>query len=118
MSHKIIRGRWYINVLNVQALTVDKIQYLWGSFGEELEHILDKFAKYHITILLRDFNAKLGREDNFKPKIGKKSIHEFTIDSGTEEVNFATTLYLSKLKYSQFVIFIHLKGYLLMENAQ
>jgi hypothetical protein len=32
----------------------------------------DKFPKYHKKILLRDFNAKIGKEDIFKPTIGKK----------------------------------------------
>jgi hypothetical protein len=34
---------------------------------EELENVFDKFLVYHITILLGDFNAKVGREDTFKP---------------------------------------------------
>jgi len=28
-------------------------------FYQELEHVFDKFAKYHMRILLGDFNAKL-----------------------------------------------------------
>jgi hypothetical protein len=31
-------------------------------FYEELEHVFDKFSKYHIKILLGDFNAKVARE--------------------------------------------------------
>jgi hypothetical protein len=33
-------------------------------FHEELEHVFDKFPKYHMKILFGDFNAKVGREDN------------------------------------------------------
>jgi hypothetical protein len=36
------------------------------SFYEELERVFDKFPKYHIYILLGDFNAKVIREDIFK----------------------------------------------------
>jgi hypothetical protein len=36
-----------------------------GSFYEELERVLDKFPKYHIKILLGDFNAKVGSEGIF-----------------------------------------------------
>jgi hypothetical protein len=36
-------------------------------FYEELEYVFDKFPKYHMKILLGDFNAKIGREDIFKP---------------------------------------------------
>jgi hypothetical protein len=32
--------------------------------------VFDKFPKYHMKILLGDFNAKVGREDIFKPTIG------------------------------------------------
>jgi hypothetical protein len=43
-----------------------------GSFYEELERVFDKFPKYHMEILLGDFNAKVGREDIFKPTIGNE----------------------------------------------
>jgi hypothetical protein len=35
------------------------------SFCEELERVFDKFPKFHMNILLGDFNAKIGREDIF-----------------------------------------------------
>jgi hypothetical protein len=44
-----------------------------GRFDKELEIVFDKFPKYHIKILLRDFNAKVGREDIFKPTVGNES---------------------------------------------
>jgi hypothetical protein len=31
-------------------------------FYEELEHVFDKYPKYHMKILLGDINAKIGRE--------------------------------------------------------
>jgi hypothetical protein len=31
-------------------------------FYEELEHVFDEFPKYYMKILLRDFNAKVGRK--------------------------------------------------------
>jgi hypothetical protein len=39
------------------------------SFYEELERVFDNFPKYHMKILLGDFNAKVGKEDIFKPTI-------------------------------------------------
>jgi exonuclease III len=48
-----------------------------NSFYEELEQVFDHFPKYHMKIMLGDFNAKLGRQDIFKPTIwneGKLSI--------------------------------------------
>jgi hypothetical protein len=32
-----------------------------GSFYEELERAFENFPKYHMKMLLGDFNAKLGR---------------------------------------------------------
>jgi exonuclease III len=61
------------------------------SFYEELERIFDKFPKYHMNILLGDFNAKVGRDDIFKPTIGKESFHEISNDNGVRVVNFATS---------------------------
>jgi endonuclease/exonuclease/phosphatase family metal-dependent hydrolase len=57
------------------------------SFYEEL----DKFPKYHTKILLGDFNAKVGREDIFKPTIGNESLHEISDDNGIRLVNVATS---------------------------
>jgi hypothetical protein len=39
------------------------------SIHEELERVLDQYPKYQIKILLGDVNAKVGREDIFKPTI-------------------------------------------------
>jgi hypothetical protein len=44
-----------------------------------------------MKILLGDFNAKVGRENIFKPTIGNKSLHEISNDNGVELVNFATS---------------------------
>jgi hypothetical protein len=44
-----------------------------------------------MKIILGDFNAKVGRENIFKPTIGNKSLHEISDDNGAGEVNFATS---------------------------
>jgi hypothetical protein len=61
------------------------------SFHEELEQVFDQFPRYHMKILLGDFNAKVGREDIFKPVIGNESLYEASNDNGVRAVNFATT---------------------------
>jgi hypothetical protein len=53
--------------------------------------VFDKFPKYHMKILLGDFNAKVGREDIFKPTIGDDSLHEISNDNGVRLVDFATS---------------------------
>jgi hypothetical protein len=39
--------------------------------------------------LLGDFNAKVGREDTFKPTTGNESLHEMCNDNGDRVVNLA-----------------------------
>ena len=58
---------------------------------EELEQVFNHFPKYHMKILLGDFNAKVGRENIFKPTIGQKSHHQDSNDNGVRIVNFATS---------------------------
>jgi hypothetical protein len=41
-----------------------------------------KFPKYHMKTLLRDFNAEVGREGNFKLTIWNESSHEISYDNG------------------------------------
>jgi hypothetical protein len=45
----------------------------------------------NINILFGDFNAKLGREDIFKPTIVNESLHQDSNDKGVRIVNFATS---------------------------
>jgi hypothetical protein len=90
MSYIVLRGRWcQVIVLNVHAPTEDKTDGVKDSFYEELERVFDKFSKYHMKILLIDFNAEIGKEDIFKPTIGNESLHEISNDNGVRVVNFA-----------------------------
>jgi hypothetical protein len=43
-----------------------------------------------MKIILGDFNAKVGRENIFKPTIGKESLHHDSNDNGVRIVNFST----------------------------
>jgi hypothetical protein len=61
------------------------------SFDEELGRVFDQFPRYNMKILLGDFNAKVGREDIFKPTIENEISHEISKDNGVRVVNFATS---------------------------
>jgi hypothetical protein len=85
------------------------------SFYEELELVFDKFPKYHMKILLGDFNAKVGREDIFKLTIGNESLHEISNDNGVRLINFATSKSSqSKARCSHIAISINILGCLQM----
>jgi hypothetical protein len=51
-----------ISYMNVHATTEDIIDKIKDRFYEEPVHVFDNFPKYHIKILLGDFNTKVGRK--------------------------------------------------------
>jgi hypothetical protein len=61
---------WFHNSCSEQTCCNTK-----DSFYEELERAFYIFPKYHVIILLGDFNAKVGREAIFKPTIRNESLH-------------------------------------------
>jgi hypothetical protein len=75
----------------VHAPTEDKDDDIKDNFYEELEQVFDQFPRYHMKILVGDFNAKVGREDIFKPIIDNESLHEASNDNGVSVVNFVTS---------------------------
>jgi hypothetical protein len=92
MPYIILRGRWcHIIVLNVYAPTEYNIDDVKDSFYEELERVFDKFPKYHMKILLGDFNAIVGRAVIFKHTIGNISLHEIRYENRVRLANFATS---------------------------
>jgi hypothetical protein len=92
MSYIIPRCRWLdIITLNVHAPTDDKIDDIKDKCYEELEHVFNKFPKYHTKFLSGDFYAKVGREEIFKPTIGNESLDKISNDNGDRIVNCTTS---------------------------
>jgi hypothetical protein len=75
----------------VHAPYEDKSDDREDSFCEEPRHIFDQFPRYSMKILLGDFDAKVGREDVFKPTIMNESSHKINDDNGVRVINFATS---------------------------
>jgi hypothetical protein len=59
----------------------DKSDDTKDRFYKELGHVFDQFLKYYRKILFGNVNAKVGREDIFKPTIRIESLREISIDS-------------------------------------
>jgi hypothetical protein len=78
----------------VIAPTEDETDDIKDSFFEELEHVFDKFPKYHMKVLLGDFSAKVCRKAIFKPTVGSKILHEINNDNGVRVLNFTTSINL------------------------
>jgi len=91
LSYIVLRGRWHnIIVVNVHAPSKEKSDESKDSFYEELEQVFDHFPKYHVKMLLGDFNSKVERENIFKPTTGQESFNQDSNDNGVRLVNFAT----------------------------
>jgi hypothetical protein len=69
-----------------------------------------------MKIRFGDFNAKVCREDIFKPTIENESSHEISNGNGVRVVNFATSKNLSKPRCSPVAASINTPGPLLMER--
>jgi hypothetical protein len=54
------------------------------SFYEELEGVFDQFLKYHMKIILGDFNAKVWREDIFNRQLGMRVCTKLVMIMGLE----------------------------------
>jgi hypothetical protein len=81
VSYIVLRGCWCnIIVLHVHASSEEKCDDSKDSFYEEKEKVFDQFPKYHMKFLLGNFNAKVGRENIFKPTIGNESLHQDSND--------------------------------------
>jgi len=75
----------------VHAPSEEKSDEAKDSFYEELEQVFYNFPKHHMKILLGDSNAKVGRENVFKPTIGNESLHQHSNYNGVRIVTFATS---------------------------
>ena len=91
MPYIVLRGHW-CNIItwNVHAPSEKKSDDSRDKFYDELEQVFDHFPKYHVKILLGDLNAKVGRENTFKPTVVTKVLHNDSNDNGVRIVNFAT----------------------------
>ena len=71
-----------VSWINVHAPTEDKDGEIKDGFYEELEHLVDQLPNDYMKIVVGDFNAKIGKEDIFRPTIGLESLHEESNDNG------------------------------------
>jgi hypothetical protein len=73
MPYIILRSHWcYVIVKNLHAPTEDTIDDMNDSFYEEPERVIDKFPRYHMKIILGEFNAKWARKAFLKGQLGMK----------------------------------------------
>ena len=76
--------------MNVHAPSEEKSDGSKDSFMRNCRRVLVIFVS-NMKILLGDFNAKVGRENIFKPTIGNESLHQDSNDNGVRIVNCTTS---------------------------
>ena len=87
-----IRGKFFnYSLINIYAPTNDKSDDVKDAFYESLDKTYDECPKHDVKIVIGDANAQVGREDFFRPIIGRESLHSVTNDNGLKLINFAAT---------------------------
>jgi hypothetical protein len=87
-----IKGRLFNNsLINIHAPTNDSEEEGKDQFYEQLEraYAACPCPNYDVKLVMRDANAKVGRETVHQPMIGKHSLHESTHENGLRLVDFA-----------------------------
>jgi hypothetical protein len=91
----ILRDRGRFNNLSLicsHAPTEEKNEYIKDSFHEELETTVTGCPKNDIKILLGDFNAKEGFEDQGRSVAGNCGLHEKSNDNGLRLIGLTSVL--------------------------
>jgi len=88
----VAKGRWFvIAFINCYAPTEDKDYDTKNDFDSQLETVYDSIPSNIIKVVMGDFNAKVGREQWFRPVFGNESLHNISNDNGERLISFATT---------------------------
>jgi exonuclease III len=70
---------------------VDKNEEEKDAFYDDLDKTYEECPGRDVKIIIGDLNAKIGREDIYRPTIGKYSGHTKFNDSGIKLINFASS---------------------------
>lgn len=86
-----LRSRYRkISIINVHCPTEEKEYEEKEKFYEEIERVYNEIPKYDVKMIIGDFNAKIGKEEIYKPVIGSHSKHNESNQNGKMLIEFAT----------------------------
>jgi len=85
-----LKAKWFsCTLINVHVPTNEKTEETKEESYNLLEQTISQIASSDIHIVLGDFNAKVGKENVYKPTIGNESLHNETNDNGMKMIQFA-----------------------------
>jgi exonuclease III len=76
-------------LINVHAPTNKKTEEVKEEFYNLLKQNIIQIANSDIEIILGDFNAKVDKEDIYKPSIGSENLHNETNNNRIKMIQFA-----------------------------
>jgi len=80
---------WFsCTLINVHAPTNEKTEEIKEEFYKLLEQNINQIAGSDIKIILGDFNAKVDKENIYKPTNGNESLHNETNNNGITTIQF------------------------------
>jgi hypothetical protein len=78
-----IKSRFFnYSLINIHAPTNDSEEEAKDQFYEQLERAYAACPSHDVKLVIRDVNAKVGRETVHQPTIGKHILHESTNENG------------------------------------
>jgi endonuclease/exonuclease/phosphatase family metal-dependent hydrolase len=88
-----LRGRFHnYSIFSAHAPTEHKDATEKDTFYDMSEKEYEKCPKHDNKIILGDFNAKIGQEENLKPVIGMNSLHKESNDNGMRLISYAASM--------------------------
>jgi hypothetical protein len=107
MCYLHLKNRFFnISTINAHVPTEDKEEEENEEFYEKLERAYDKLPANDIRIIVRDINAKTGKENILRNHAGMFSLHENTSDNGSRLVNFPVSknMFIGSSKFDHKII--------------
>jgi hypothetical protein len=68
--------------IRVHAPTEEAEEEMQDRFYEKLVDVYDRAAEYDVNILVGNMNAKVGKDNIYRPTTGKESIHDVSNNNG------------------------------------
>jgi hypothetical protein len=84
-----MKGKFFNTALICVHAPTEKDDEQKYTFYDKLERLYMKSPKHDIKIVLGDFNAKVGKEQDVTLNVGMFSLHEGTNNNGWRMVDFA-----------------------------